>query len=67
MARAPAVFFHLELPDAIVNNVQQLLLILILISYLLGERSEPHTGVFNWYFVWYIYIYVSMSVVYQNA
>ena len=29
----------------------------------LGERSEPHTGVFNRDFAWYIY--VGMSVVCQ--
>ena len=37
---------------------------------LLGERSEPHTGVFNRDFAWYIlYIYMSvcMSVVVQKA
>ena len=30
-------------------------------SVLLGERSEPHTGVFNRDFAIYIYIYIYMS------
>ena len=36
---------------------------------LLGERSEPHTGVFNRDFAWYVgrYMYVCMSVVVQKA
>ena len=32
---------------------------------LLGERSEPHTGVFNRDFAWYVGRYVCMSVVCQ--
>ena len=32
---------------------------------LLGERSEPHTGVFNRDYAWYVGRYVCMSVVCQ--
>ena len=44
---------------------QPILLVQTKFKVLLGERSEPHTGVFNRDFAWYIYIYV--SVVVQNA